>query len=396
MPSEGRMLDNWLDAWMEYVDNTEPPSLFKKWVGLSTMAACLKRKTVFHLGSERWFPNMYVVLVGPSGTRKNTAIRPAKEFLEAVGIEIAANSTTRQQLIRALRKANDTIVDPETGAMTIHSSMNIFNSELTVFLGYKNMELITDLIDWYDCDDNWRYETKHDMGGGNVDHIRGVWVNIHGGTTPDLIRSAMPSEAIGFGLTGRIVFVFEQRRGSTVIVPTYRDDLWEPMIHDLHAIKSMEGEFKADTDFIDRWTDWRLECDAHPPFDDPNFSPYIERRPAHAMKVSLLCSASRAGDMILTATDLDNAIKILKETEVKMRYTFSGVGRSSFAAVISQVMTEVGLKKETTLENLLSRFYMDIDKFGMTRVLETLHAMGFAEVINRGKEIIVRLKEESK
>jgi len=46
------------------------------------------------------------------------------------------------------------------------------------------------------------------------------------------------------------------------------------------------------------------------------------------------------------------------------------------------------------MEDLLSRFYMDIDKFGMTRVLETLHAMGFAEVINRGKDIIIRLKEE--
>ena len=394
MPSEGRMLDNWLDSWMEYVDNTEPPMLFKKWVGLSTMAACLKRKAVFWLGSERWFPNMYVVLVGPSGTRKNTAITPAEDFLGEVGIELAANSTTRQQLIRALRKANDSEVNAETGEMNIHSSMNIFNSELTVFLGYKNMELITDLIDWYDCKDNWRYETKHDMGGGNVDHIRGVWVNILGGTTPDLIRSAMPSEAIGFGLTGRIIFVFEQRRGSTVIVPTYKSELKEPMIHDLHALKMLRGEFKVDTKFIDRWTDWRMECDNHPPFEDPNFSPYIERRPAHAMKLSLLCNASRTSDMILTVDDLESAIGILKETEVKMRYTFSGVGRSSFAAVISQVMTEVGLKKETTMEDLLSRFYMDIDKFGMTRVLETLHAMGFAEVINRGKDIIVRLKEE--
>jgi len=124
MPSEGRKLDNWLDAWMEYTSNTEPPRLFKKWVGLSTMAACLKRKTVFWLGSERWFPNMYVVLVGPSGTRKNTAMSPAEDFINEVGVELAANSTTRQQLIRALRKANDTVVDAETGAMDIHSSMN--------------------------------------------------------------------------------------------------------------------------------------------------------------------------------------------------------------------------------------------------------------------------------
>jgi len=179
-----------------------------------------------------------------------------------------------------------------------------------------------------------------------------------------------------------------------VIVPTYKKELWEPMIHDLHVIKTMRGEFKADVGFIDRWADWRMECDSNPPFDDPNFSPYIERRPAHAMKLSLLCNASRTNDMILTVADLESAIGILKETEVKMRYTFSGVGRSSFAAVISQVMTEVGLKKETTLESLLSRFYMDIDKFGMTRVLETLHTMGFAEVINRGKDVIVRLKKE--
>jgi hypothetical protein len=394
MPSEDRQLKDWLDSWIEFTKNTEPPHLFKLWVGLSTMAACLKRKCLFRLGSETFYPNMYVVLTGPSGTRKNTAIAPGKDFLSAVGVEIAANSTTRQQLIRALRKASDTIVDPETGAMDIHSSMNIFNSELTVFLGYKNLELITDLIDWYDCEDPWRYETKHDMGGGNIDNIRGVWVNILGGTTPDLIRASMPSEAIGFGLTGRIVFVYEQRRGSTIMIPTYKEIIRDAMIHDLYTISMMKGEFKATTAFMDRWVEWRLECDNNPPFDDQNFRPYIERRPAHAMKVSMLCSASRSDDMVMDVQDLNRAIDILKQTEIKMRYTFSGVGRSSFSAIISQVMAEIGVKKETTFEALLNRFYMDVDKWGMEKVIETLEAMKFVQVIVKGNDKTIRLVEE--
>lgn len=390
--SNERRLPDWIDSFLKFVENTEPPNSFKTWVAVSTVAACLKRKCVLEWGSLRFYPNMYVVLVGPSGTRKGTAMSPGLELLSSVGVRPAANSTTRQQLIRALRKANETEVDPETGRMDIHSSMTIFSTELTVFLGYRNLELMTDLIDWYDCADNWRYETKHDMGGGNVDDVQGVWVNIIGGTTPDLIVASMPREAIGFGLTARIIFVYEQRRGKTVDFPTYEEELRQPLIEDLERIRMLKGEYKVSPEVMDMWVDWRRECDNNPPFDDTNFGGYIERRPMHAMKLAMICNSSRTDSMVINADDFTKAKSILRNIEPKMPYTFSGLGRSQFSGVISQVQTEVAIKGEISFKELMARFYNDVDKFGLEKIVETLDAMDFIEVVTSGRERIIKLK----
>ena len=169
---------------MEYTHNSEPPTQFREWAAIATVAAALQRKCVLQWGElERFYPNLYVVLIGPSGSRKGTAMRPALELLQELGIKMASEAITREALIRELKQANANQPDLKTGTMHLHASLTIFSPELTVFLGYQNKQLMSDLTDWYDCRDRWTYRTK----GAGVDEIIGVWINLFGGTTPELI-----------------------------------------------------------------------------------------------------------------------------------------------------------------------------------------------------------------
>jgi len=93
--------------------------------------------------------------------------------------------------------------------------------------------------------------------------------------------------------------------------------------------------------------------------------------------------------MILTAEDMQRAERIIVNTEQKMQYTFSGLGKSNISSTISQVLIELEMTEEITFEELLSKFYGDVDKFGMDRVIETLKAMGAADDIIKGKERII-------
>ena len=43
-----RVLADWVDSYMEYTENTEPPEAFRRWVALSTIASVLERKCVLH------------------------------------------------------------------------------------------------------------------------------------------------------------------------------------------------------------------------------------------------------------------------------------------------------------------------------------------------------------
>jgi len=73
-----------------------------------------------------------------------------------------------------------------------------------------------------------------------------------------------------------------------------------------------------------------------------------------------------------------------------MPYTFSGVGKSEQSDVVNRIMVEIALQKECTFAHLMGRFYRDVDKMMLNKILESLEAMKFASVgFSDGQQIIV-------
>lgn len=343
-------------------------------------------------GTLTFYPNMYVVLVGPSGKcRKGTAMRPGIKLLRDRGIKIASESITREALIRELKQSNDTQVNAETGSMHLHSSLTVFSEELTVFLGYNNQQLMADLCNWYDCGDTWTYRTKN-MG---TDEIIGVWFNLFGATTPDLLQTTLPRDAIGGGLTSRIIFVYEFKKAKTVVDPFLSEKeraLEITLSQDLEQIMMLAGEFKVSPDFIEAWSNWYIaqETMTGPIFDDYRFAGYVERRPTHVMKLSMILSASRSNDMVVTVYDFERALGILSMTEQNMIHTFSGVGRLQTSDILNRVMGFVASRKTTTAAEILRVFCNDTDKRGLESILETMNMIGFIRMEYTGTETVIK------
>lgn len=385
MPVAARKLPNWLNAYMEYTDPTEPPELFRMWCGISAIAAALRRKCFLRWGTITFFPNMYIVLVSPAGrARKGTAMAPVSDMVDRLGVPMAAEAITREALIRTLAEAKDTFMD-STSAMHTHCSLTVFSPELTVFLGYNNFQLMSDLTDWYDCRTKWTYRTKN-VG---TDVIDGVWVNLLGATTPDLIRSALPLDAIGGGLTSRMIFVYEPRKGKIVPAPFLtpeQKELGEKLYYDLELIAGLSGEFKVTKQFLSKWHDWYTAQEDNPPFKDARFDGYIERRPNHIMKLSMIMSAARGDSLTMTEEDLDNAIYILGLTEAKMQNAFGGVGSSAMASALHSIMAELAIRGEMSMSELMRLFWRDVTFDQMTQIVETLNRMGFAKRVRRETE----------
>lgn len=365
--------------------------MYKLWIGISVLAACMKRKCVLNWGTMTLYPNMYIVLVGPSGRcRKGTAMNFGMKFLREMGIKVAAESITREALIRELKQANDAQVDLGTGDMFLHASLTIYSQELTVFLGYNNQALMADLTDWYDCRDTWTYRTKN-MG---TDEIIGVWVNLIGATTPELIQTTLPRDAIGGGLTSRIIFVFESKKGKTCAAPFQTKEereLFRLLVQDLGSISLLSGDFTVTEGFIERYVPWYTEySEGKPPFDDYRFAGYFERRPTHLLKLCMILCASRSDSKEIDVQDFDRALDILTMTEKRMRYTFSGVGKSNTAEVMQRVMATLAAKNRVEFGDLLQLFYQDVDKFMLEKMIDALISMGIVELdMSGGKKVIV-------
>lgn len=372
---------SWISAYLQYVDDTEPPELFKLWVAIGTVAAAMQRKCWLDWKLERIFPNMYIVLCGPPGCRKGTAMRPARYFLEQLGINLAVEATTREALIRKL--SNSTIADPELeslGFSATHSSLTIFSEELTVFLGQNNWQLMSDLNNWFDTSDKWTYETV----SRGEDTVVGVWVNLIGATTPDFLETALPQDAIGGGLTSRIIFVFGDRKSKLVSEPSIteeEEELKGILLQDLDRVQMLKGEFKFTRGFFERYHEWYMEHNANPPFTDRNFLGYNDRKALHLRKLAMVLCASRGSTQMLEDQDFIAAFEILAMTEKYMHFSFSGRGRSSQAWLIEQILRRVIAFKAVNVQSLYRDFYKDATKEEIDGILRHLQAGGYIRLV---------------
>lgn len=352
------------------------------------ICACLKRKCYLPFGSLTFYPNMYIVLVGPSGCRKGTAMGPGYDMLREIGIKMAAEAITREALIQELRQCTDALIDVKEGRKEFHASLTVFSKELTVFLGYNNQQLMADMADWYDCGSSWTYRTKN-MG---TDEIINVWVNLIGATTPELLQSTLPRDAIGGGLTSRIIFVFAPRKAKFVVPFLTHDDiiLGQKLQDDLERIHQLVGAFRPTDEFIDRWVEWYMDPSKNvQPFEDYRFGGYCERRPGHILKLCMVSSAARGDSLLLDHYDLEWAMQTIEWTERLMPRTFSGVGRSQIADTVQRILALVHQTGGITKAEIMQRFYQDLDDFTLKRVISTLQTMGEITLQSSGSDLIL-------
>ena len=397
MPNE-RNLPDWIEGFMLLTDNSEPPILFRKWTAISTIASALQRKCRVDIGiSLTFYPNFYVVLVGPSATGKGTAMKYAYDIIEQIpSIRMSSQATSLQALIRRMKEVNLTDIDPATGDQLFHSSLTIFSNEFTVFLGYHNRELISSLCDWYDCHNKWSYDTvKRDK-----EEIIGVWVNLLAGTTPDNIQSSLPMEAIGGGLTSRIIFVNEEKKNKLVVFPstTQREiDLQHYLTHDLEQVSLMSGVFNFSEEAIKYYSDWCYKADITPPFYSPKFDGYCGRRRNHLLSLSMVCSASRDDQMVITKDDIERSSELLTEVEIKMGTIFRGIGSSDISSLMNDaiVFIESSLTPDVPMWQFARQFEGNMDKIILDRVLHTLEISKYIKILRKpGMDTIIHILEK--
>lgn len=386
MPEKDRNLNDWIDGYMMLTENTEPPILFRKWCAISCIASALQRKVRYKLGlSLTVNTNFYIVLVGPSATGKGTAMAFAEDIITQIpSIRLSAQATSLQALIRRMKETNLTDVDIETGQQLFHSSMTIFSNEFTVFLGYKNNELISTLCDWFDCKERWTYDTiKRDK-----EEIVGVWVNLLAGTTPDNIQSALPLEAIGGGLTSRIIFVNEEKRDKLVVFPGMTEaqiQLQQMLIRDLEQVSLMAGEYRATQGALGYYHDWCVNADVNPPFQDKKFDGYLGRRRKHLLSLAMVCAAAKRNNLIIYEDDIARASTLLSEVENKMGTIFRGIGKSDISSLFNDAILffESSTNKDIPLWVFYRRFEGDADKVMLERLLTTLEIAKYIQVIRK-------------
>ena len=355
-----RLNNNLIDLHLKYTETTEPPKLFHIWSALAAISSCAGRHTWLKTGLGNTYLNTFVLLVGPPGTRKSTAMKiPTKIARQCTSIKVAPDDTSghRQGLLSAMTEAEEAefsekdleeiasiaegyvdtdSMDEYNGAPDLSKldkfTLNVFASEWGSFIGQNNLDMLRFLIKMWD-NESYTYKLKSEKIS-----LKEACISMIGCTTPSEIVQLLPPEAIGGGFMSRIILVYSSKKYKE-IPPSkvYRDETLVPQLEDMY--KWICYEAQGELTFTQAAADLLDELYfKSPKMDDTRFMYYMERRTDHLMKVAGLLALGNQS-MKVHREDLLCANELLLKTERYMPEALGEFGLSPLT-VSKQKMIE--------------------------------------------------------
>lgn len=331
-------MSSFLEHYRTYTTGNEAHPTYHIFSGLVALSSIVGRRVWVDMGPFVYAPNLYVILVGPSGNRKTTAMTPAKNVVRALGLPYSAECVTKEKLVLDIAAAECIIKDmpPEYKKFGTMSPMTCVVTELSEFLGAGGLGMINFLVTIYDQD---YYDIRTKNKGDSV--INGPYLCLLACTTPDWITIYLKQDVISGGFSRRAIFVYESTKGSPIPIPTLTPAMeaaWHEMMKWAKMIReSVRGPMiwdKEGREFYENW--YRGNFNRQAPH--PMLVGYYESKHAQLLKIATLLSLSERLDRVLTTRHLQFALELLGLAEVNMAKVFAGLGRNELNPVANKVM----------------------------------------------------------
>lgn len=375
-----RKLTNFVDAFQDYTKGRGSPAIYRKWTAIFLISAVLERKCWIKTARGKWYPNQYVLLVGPAGVGKSLCTTAANELISELRendctIHLAPTSVTKASLIDRLAEAERRIVNPmATPAIMQFNSLAIIPNEFGVFLPAWDAEFMNTLTDLWDCG---RYAESRRTGNTRIE-IPHTQLNLLSATTPAQLNNLLPEGAWEQGFMSRVLIVFS---GESIYT-----DLWDEadkdgkafatLAHDLKEIYSLYGEFTVSDDAKLAISDWARQ--GGPPIPDhPKLISYRTRRAAHLLKLMTVASAANTNDQVISLDHFAEALDWLVELESFMPDVFKSMKTGGDGRAIEEcwhfTYSQYIKTKEPVPEHLIVTFLQErVPAHSVDRILDVM------------------------
>lgn len=392
---------SFLDGYIRLCRETEAPPIFGLWCGVSAVSAALGRNSYLQFGQFPIYPNFFIVIIGSSGLyRKSTSIEMADWMLKHLQPQpkLIAQKITPEALIQAVRRTeteNMMALGKEMG--TAH----VVADEFQTFLNKKTYEagLAALLIQMFDCKDQVSYET---IGRGN-ETVHNSCLGILGGSTIDWLKGGIPEEAVGGGLTSRMIFIYYDGVVRDIPWPVFsveQQELRGKLLEHLQRITQISGLFTLEAParalYDEEYIRFR-NTSGKDLFYDKDLRGYASRRHIHMLKLSMVLSASIRFDRIVTVDHIRGAIGALQECEKNLPLIISQITSTATGSSNDLVLSHIRKAGRITRTALQRAVAHRLDRKAMDDILDTLMIAGLIDLIHTGAAVSYQLrKDESK
>jgi hypothetical protein len=288
------------------------PDIFHFWSTVSLLSAVVEDRVWYQkFRHEVLYPNLYVILVGPSGLGKGVAIGHAVRLMEcATSINKYRGKVTAAHLIDYLGKpdidefGDRTYRNPKLWLVMDELRNDVSpNAKLVEEFVYLMTELYTA--------SNYTIQTgTRTHGAVNIE--RPV-INWFAGTTEDDLREVLTQRLLRTGFTARVCTVFGgdydfNNRVPKIKYPGDYDFIFEHLCHRLWMLQYTTGAFmitdRADAE-LDRWYVMRPEPD-----EELLYSAW-KRQHDLLIKFAMILSLADGGPLVIDIRHINGAKKML-------------------------------------------------------------------------------------
>lgn len=290
-----------LHLYAEYTEHSEAPLAYHLFCILVTIGAIINRRVSFNMGYYRLFPNISVILIGPSGIKKTSAANIAVSILQELQLaRIYSEKLTPEQLVEAM-------VSDAKGLL--------YAPEMSVFLGKQryNEGLVPLVTRFLDCPDLWASETI--MRGKR--QLTDIALSSLMCTTPDWFISNTPEDTFGGGFIARNLLIVQNESPRVEPVPRPGSPtLRQEVMAQLARVHQLEGELYMPPDCRRTYEDWYTQEKFNSVEPESELlATYYQRKPDHVKRLAMNIHMSEHFDLCLCVECFNRALAILNWTE---------------------------------------------------------------------------------
>jgi hypothetical protein len=249
------------------------------------------------MGYYKLFPNLGIILLGPSGIKKTSAANIIIDMLAFLELsKIYSEKLTPEQLVEAMKE---------------HAQGIIYAPEMAVFLGRQRyMEGIVPLITRFmDCPDAWSSET---IGRGKTT-LHDIAISSLMCSTADWFINNTDESVVGGGFIARNILVVQEDSPRTEPIPCPGDPKQrERLIYEISQVHEITGEISFDVQSNSAYREWySAHKRASKNAEHEILATYYQRKPDHAKRVAICLHLIEHGNLTLCLSCFTRAVQIL-------------------------------------------------------------------------------------
>lgn len=371
--------------YLHYRRDTEPPVIFHRWAITACIGALLGRQLWIPFGSNRIFPNQYIMFIGDPGSRKTTAIKMATSILRSSGYgTFSAQRTSKEKFLLDLAGEPEEVDVKGKKGFALLDDISVLETndgmpreilidadEFNNFMGAGNIEfqsILGELWDWDNTEAGYRFRLKNSR---SID-ITQPTISILAGNTPSNFALCFPPASIGQGFMSRLLLIQGESTGRKITFPEEPPpELKEELVRmfllmkqRLHGKVTIAPDAKDMLDSI--YKTW-------PDLEDLRFKHYSTRRFTHLLKLCIIYAAARLSQTI-EGVDVIHANTVLAYAEMLMPKALGELGKSKNSEAANKIMQALfATKKPLDFPRLWKEVQRDLEKpTDLTQVLANL------------------------